>query len=282
GAHAENGDRTDAMAFTPEEEATATQALAHVKPRAMALHAEEILAYRAVPAVANANVRKAKSLLARFRSEIPAALPRIDLDAYDRLEDTALALVAAASDADKVSRDGETQRQIALARGYRARLLPALRALAVNGHVPMKAYDDIAAGSGTRDVANDCVDLAVAFRKYAERIAGKHPITDADVAASEAAGTWLLRNLGTRGVRAPKGGPADAVDLRNRVATLLMRDYDQARIVAHCFLGPRYAEVVPPLMSRFLPRRADAAGPAEPPDTPAPSPLDEQHSGARI
>src|SRR5205823_6565065 len=130
--------------------------------------------------------------LARFRSEMAAALPLLDLTHYDGLEDTALALVAAANDAEKVSSDGEMQKSIVKARELRGRLLPVLHGLAVNGHVPMNVYLDIAAGTGTRDVAKDCVDLPTAFRKYAAALAGKHPVSDADLAASEAVGTWLL------------------------------------------------------------------------------------------
>ena len=63
----------------------------------------------------------------------------------------------------------------------------------------MKVYEDIAAGSGMRDIAQDCMTSPAAFRKYAATLAGKHPVRDEDLAASDAVGTWLLQNLGTKG-----------------------------------------------------------------------------------
>jgi hypothetical protein len=262
-----------AAALTPEEQITATEALARIRPRALALAPSEvILPYRLVPALAVRNIQIAKASLAPFRDQIPEVLPTIDLERYDGIEDTVLALTAAAADADKVSSDGEIVRQLQLARTYRARLLPVLHALAVTGVVPMKAYADIAAGTGPRDTAQDCVDLPAAFRKYASAIRGKHPVTEADLDATAAIGTWLIQHLGTRGARALKPATNDAVDLRNRIATLLVRGYEELSIVAHFFLRDAYLDAAPPLRSRLLGRRASAEPAPAPPPAPAPAP----------
>lgn len=115
------------------------------------------------------------------------------------------------------------------------------------------------------------MDIAVAFRTHAAELEGKHPIPAADLDAAEAVGTWLLRNLKPRGVRPMKGAPADAIDLRNCVATLVVRDYEQGTMVAHWFLGASYLEVAPPLLSRFVPRKATPVeGPTPPATPPAP------------
>ncbi len=262
-------DVTATAALTPEEQISATEALARITPRALALAlGEVILPYRLVPAIAVRNVRIAKAIVLPFRGQIAKVMPTMAVEHLDSIEDTVLALTAAAADADKVSSDGEIVRQLQLARTYRARLLPALHALAASGLVPMKTYADIAAGTGPRDTAQDCIDLPAAFRKYADAVHGKHPVSEADLDASAAVGTWLIQNLGTRGARAFKPVTNDIVDRRNRVATLLIRDYEQLSIVAHFFLGDAYVDVVPPLRSRLLGRRT----PVEPTPAPSPSP----------
>jgi hypothetical protein len=262
---------THDAAPTAAQQLTATEALARIKPRAMALQPQEIRRYRTVPELAMSNVRRMKAALARFRGEMVEALPKLDLTRFDALEVTALALVTAANDADKVANDGEVQEQLAKAQALRGRILPVLHALAVNGHVPMKVYEDIAAGSGTRDVANDCVDLPAAFRNQGGALVGKHPLRDEDLAACEEVGSWLLRNLGTKGARPLRSAPHEAVDLRNRVATLLVNDYAMASVIAHYFLGDGYVAVVPPLRSRAVSRRAPGPAPeATSPEPPSP------------
>lgn len=264
---------THDAALVPAEQVTATEALARVKPRAMALQPEEVRPYRTVPELAMSNVRRMKAALARFRGEMAEALPKLDLTRFDTLDVMALALVTAAHDADKVANDGEVSEQLAKAHALRGRILPVLHGLAVNGHVPMKVYEDIAAGSGTRDLANNCVDLPAAFRTHRGAIAGKHPIRDEDLAACDAVGTWLVRNLGTKGARPLRSAPHEAVDLRNRVATLLVNDYAMASVIAHYFLGDGYAVVAPPLRSRSVPRRAGNPAPvAESSSASGPSP----------
>ncbi len=268
GVAPEGGAELETVALSPADQATATQALERVRPRAMALRPAEVVRYAVIPAVAIVNVRLIRAALASHRADIPLKLPFLDVDNLDGLEDTALGLIAAANIASKVmstASNGEFFKNLAQARELRGRLLPFLQGLAMSKHVPMKVYSDIAAGRGTRDMAQDCVDLAVAFREHALAIAGKHPISDADIDASEVVGTWLLRNLKTRGAHTMKGAIAPEIDLRNRIATILTRDYEDATIVAHYFLREAYLDVAPPLRSR-LARRAVA------PPTPAPSP----------
>jgi hypothetical protein len=257
-----------AAPLTPAEQVSATEALARIKARALALAPTEVIVtYRLNPAICIRNVRIAKAELSPFRGRVTEMTPWLDLAHYDGIEDTSLALAAAAADADKVSSDGELTRQLGIARGYRGRLLPVLHGLAVNGQVPMKDYADIAAGTGPRDAAQDCIDLAATFRKYAGTIGGRHPVSEADLDGAAAVGTWLLQNLGTRGARALRPVQNGVVDLRNRVATLLLHDYEDLSIVAHCFLRERYLELVPPLGSRILGRRT------QPEPTPAPTPV---------
>jgi hypothetical protein len=274
GVDAEGDPELETVALSPAEQITATQALERVRPRAMGLRAGEVGLYRVIPAIAIVNVRLIHAAVAPHRSLIPKVLPFVDVDRYDGLEDTALGLIAAANIASKVvgklTTDGEFHANLGRARELRGRLLPFLQGLAMSGHVPMKVYTDIFAGRGARDAAQDCVDLAVAFRQYASAIAGKHPISDADINASEAVGTWLLRNLKVRGAHTMKAAVGPEVELRNRIATILTRDYEDASIIAHYFLREGYLKVAPPIRSRLM--RRTSVPTTTPTPAPAPSP----------
>jgi hypothetical protein len=246
------------LALTDAERVTATEALERITPRGDGLADHEVIRpFRIVPALAMRNVRNAKVALAPFRPRMAAAMPEIDLDRFDRLEETALAVVQATVNASRVGNDGEVLRRLEEARRLRRTLLAALHALALADLVPMKTYTDILAGSGSRDVAEDCVALPEAFYANAAIIDGKHPVSEAELAACAAAGAWLTLNLGTRGGRRLKR-VVRQIDLRDRVATLLIRDYDDAGVLARYFLRESYDEAVRPLRSHHQPRRRRA------------------------
>jgi hypothetical protein len=144
---------------------------------------------------------------------------------------------------------------MAEARDRRRLLLTVAKGLAAAGLVPEGEVDAIVAGRGNRDVAEDCVSLAELFRRHGSKIAGNHPITGAQIDACAANGSWLLANMRPTNAPSEKAGPPpEAVEKRNRLATLLVRRYEDLRKVTHYFHGDDYEALAPPLMSRRVTR----------------------------
>ncbi len=104
--------------------------------------------------------------------------------------------------------------------------MPVAKGLAANGFLPQAELDPILTGHGQFDTAEDCVSLSTVLRKHEVAIAGKHPLTKAQIDEMAEVGAWLLTHL--RPSDAPSAlpaAPSPMTDDRNRLATLLIRGH---------------------------------------------------------
>ncbi|MDC3957025.1 hypothetical protein [Polyangium jinanense] len=228
---------------------------------AKALPAADILPYRLDPDLALVNVTTCMKVVHDHQAAIPTHLPKIDLASLLALPELALATkYAALIAAQEAPSESQVLAKLSLARDLRVKLLSAAKAIAENGLVPQAEVDAIAAGRGVRDRAEDCVSLASLFRKHAAAISGKHPVTVAQIDEAAEVGSWLVANLRPADAPPkPSTGPTEAVDLRNRFATLLARAHARLQVVAHYFHEDDWEERAPALGSRRLkPKSSDS------------------------
>ncbi|MDI1434294.1 hypothetical protein [Polyangium sorediatum] len=225
---------------------------------AKALPASEVLPYRLDPDLALVNITTGMKVIYDHQAVIPAHLPHIDLASLLALRELAHATKYAALAAEQEApSESLVQAKLSLARDLRGKLLSVAKGLAENGIVPQAEVDAIAAGRGLRDRAEDCVSLASLFRKHAAAISGKQPITDAQINETAEVGSWLVANLRPADAPPkPSTGPTEAVEIRNRFATLLVRAHARLQVVAHYFHEEDWEEHAPALGSRRVKRQS--------------------------
>jgi hypothetical protein len=223
---------------------------------ARSLPAEDVLPYRIDPDLAIINVKSAMAVVEAHRTEMATHLPEISLAELDALPSLALAVKMAALLAEQAA-PAAVSPSAMIAEGWtlRAQLMPVVAALAAIGAIPQHVYDSIAEGKGTRDMAEDCVAISQVFPTYAAEIAGKHGADPAVVARAEVVGSWLLENLRTKHAPRPAGTSGAEVDVRDRMATLLVESYKKLRMVAYYFHQDAFGAHAPPLMSRHVLRK---------------------------
>jgi hypothetical protein len=243
-------------------QAEAAHVYATYLPLAQAIAPEDIIPYRIDASLAVVNVRQAMPVLVAKKDLLAEHLPKVDAALLLALPDIALAMEYAALKADQALPPDSLMRQ-KLAEGWQLRglLLGAARMLAAAGLVKQEEVDQIAEGRGQRDMAQDCIALADLFRKHESSIAGKHPIDSSQIEDAAAVGTWLMANLRTTNALPEKSSaPAPEVDIRDRVGTLLVQQFQVLEKVVHYFYGKNWESLIPSLQSRVVKREAQAGG----------------------
>lgn len=232
-------------------------------PAAQALAPASVLTNRVDPDLAIVNIDTAMHVVAEHANDIPTHFPKLNLAMLLALPELVLAYkYGVLRVTQDVPAESQMAEQLTLARDLRAKLLSSAKSLAENGLVPEAEVAVIAAGSGTRDRAEDCVALAALFRNHAAAIAGKHPITTAMIDQAANVGSWLLANLRPADApKAPSTGPSASVDIRNRLVTLLVNAHNKLQAIAHYFHPTDWEERVPALNSRRAPRKKPEATP---------------------
>lgn len=233
-------------------------------PVAEALPDARVLTTRVDPDLAIVNIETAMHVFIDQKVAILLHFPKVDVPLLEALPEIALALKYAALRAEQaVPAESQVAAKLSEARLVRAKLLSAAKALAENGLIPQAEVTAIAAGSGSRDRAEDCVALAALYRNHAAAIAGKHPITVDLIDQAAAVGSWLLANMRPADApNAPSLGPSPEVDIRNRFATLLIIGHQKLQAIAHYFYPTDWEERVPALGSRKVSRKKPDAAPA--------------------
>ncbi len=195
------------------------------RARAAALPSKEVRGLGGDPALAAHNVGVAIAALAPHRKaigELPAPFSKAALAALPSL---AAAVVHAHAQVDRSS-TGDTKKDLARASAVRALLLNAAVTLADAKALPPAKVATIKKGSGPRDLAQDCVDLAALFRANAAAIKGKTAIGKDTIDEAGALGERLLAALKPKGAKGkPSAEVRAAIDLRDRLWTLLVADY---------------------------------------------------------
>lgn len=232
-------------------------------PAAQALSASSILTNRVDADLAIVNIETAMHVITEHANDIPTHFPKVDPAMLQVLPEIALAYkYSVLRVIQDIPAESQMAEQLGLARDSRAKLLSTAKALAENGLLPEAEVAMIAAGSGTRDRAEDCVALAALFRNHAAAIAGKHPISTAMIDQAASVGSWLLANLRPADApKAPSNGPTKAVDVRNRFVTLLVNGYHMVQAIAHYFHPTDWEDRAPALGSRRAPRKKAEAAP---------------------
>lgn len=232
---------------------------------ARALPTSDVLAFRLDIDLAVVNVNTGIKVIQAHANDIPSHLPKEDLPSLMSLDELAAALKYGALRVEThVPQPSAMRGKMARARELRHQAMPVAKGLAANGALPQAELDPILTGHGQFDTAEDCVSLATLFRKHQATIAGKHPLTTAQIDEMAEVGAWLLTHLRPSDAPAPiREAPSTATDDRNRLATLLIRRYARLQAVAHYFYENDWLDRAPPLGSRSV-----KPTPAAPPVTP--------------
>lgn len=228
-------------------------------PTAQALPASSILATRIDYDLAVVNVETGMHVVIEHANEIALHFPKVDLGALKALQEIALATKYAALRAEQqVPAESQMAAKLSEARTLRAKLLTVAKALAENGLIPHAEVAVIAAGSGSRDRAEDCVALSALFRNHWTAIMGKHPIAVEVIDQAAAVGSWLLANMRPADAPpVPSNGPSPAVEIRNRFVTLLVDGHHKLQAIAHYFHPTDWEERVPALGSRKARKKSE-------------------------
>jgi hypothetical protein len=236
----------------PLEEAA--QAYAKHLPLARALRPDDIVPYRIDAALALANVHLALPLLLAKKDLLAEHLPKVDAALLLALPEIALATQYAAQQAQN-ARPADQLLGPKLAEGWqlRALLLGAARMLASAGLFKQADVDAIAAGRGQRDMAQDCLALAELFHRHESTIAGKHPLDPAQIHEAAAVGSWLVANL------RPPNAPAEENEIRDRMGSLLLQQFQMLEKVIHYFYGKDWESLMPSLQSPLVKRSEESA-----------------------
>ncbi|WP_437662164.1 hypothetical protein [Sorangium sp. So ce1182] len=189
--------------------------------------------------------------LAALRPAIVKQLPEHKIALLDKLELYALAAWYAHLIALPESGAGHAVKPLldeALA--LRAKLLADADALARRGLLDPDAVDDIRAGEGHVDSANDLVALSALFNHSWPEIAGRTEATEDEVRRAGELGPKLLAALGVREL-GPDAAVSDAADRRARAVALFVRAYEQTRrAVTYLRWDEGDAELIAPSLQR--------------------------------
>lgn len=231
--------------------------------QARAIAKKDVIGFRGHPSVAFHNVERGVRAVME-RREMVAQLPGIDVDALADLPNLALAVAYSAAVAERSAGEvpkSEYRQLLSRANTVRRLMLLSLEACAVAGIVPVEDVKPIRAGKGTLDLAGDVVALVALFRKHADVLKNKTPVTAADLSEGSEVGTALLSSVkpkGTPVVKEPRM-PEQAADDRDRLWTLLVQGHAELLRVGSFLFGQESSQHVPALQSRLRGVRKPAA-----------------------
>lgn len=250
--------------------------------RALALEPGAVVSLRVNLGFARRNAFTAATAVLGQRVLIEAKVKKPDFAAVERL-DTLVDSTEAASRALFHIEKSTSSLDQDLARLWplRMQLLSMAEVLAGAGYLPMAAVDAIRAGRGKLDGAKDLVDLADLFAKHARKLVGKMgPITQDDLVEAKQLGKRLVDTIKPVRGRAPR--PADklrddALNLRDRLNTLLLIDYETTWFLGAAAFGSKVDNFVPPLGSGGT--KPPAPAKAKPPKKGADAEPEAEESG---
>jgi len=232
-------------------------------PVAQALDQRGLKAFRGDDSLAYHNVAEGVEAVLAREAQVREALPKVDVEELRALPNLALAVVFAASRVDRGAVPvSERNAKLARARELRDLMLSSAIALAKAGVLPLHAVQKIQKGKGPIDAAQDCVDLAALFIAHAAAVRGKTAVTATQIREASALGTDLLTILKPKAARRTSKAPAEvvsAVEIRDRLWTLLTERHDVLRRVGMWLWGEDVSDHVPLLQSRVVARKKPAA-----------------------
>jgi hypothetical protein len=211
-----------------DEEALAHRVLERVKADLAALPKEHILSINLdVPATV-ATVLGVLPEVQTLREQIAGELPSFDIARFDRLEDYALALsYADARYLGAMQSPDDVELLATQASKLRQKLLTEAKAFVYAGVLREDQLADLQRANGEKSTATDLLLLTDVLLREWPQIEGKTVMTVASLEEASRVARQLLR-----AVEAREQGPArvaQAIELRLRAYTALLRAYDDAR-----------------------------------------------------
>jgi hypothetical protein len=238
-----------------DEEALADQVLERVKADLAALHKDQFLTIDLdIPATVAAVLGVVPDVHS-LREQIVKELPSFDIAQFDKLEDYALALSYAHARYLCVTQSPEDLELLsAQASELREKLVAEAKALVDAGLLSGAPLAELPGGSGYKNTATDLRVLTSLLQAAWARIEDETSMTAASLEEASRLATRLLRVAAARGK-----GPsrvAEAIELRLRAYTALLRAYDDARR-AVTYLRSEFgdADMISPSLRPPRPRR---------------------------
>ena len=199
-----------------------------IQARAQALPKDSVVQLRFDPAVAKQVTNAGIAFVTRHRPALAKDYPGFDLEAFATLPmicDRISALQADIDESRKV-RAFKPRDLISDALEWRRKLMPLADSLAANHKVDADRLARIHAGFGPADNVRDVIALTKLLKSHEaliESVCGEGAFDKANESAEEA---LKAINLGTP----ESDASTEAVDLRDRYATLVERGHDMLRI----------------------------------------------------
>jgi hypothetical protein len=219
--------------------------------------------------IALTNVRRGVASVAPLADKLDKSLPDISVNDLLELPALALALVHADGRVPEAIGAGDIDATLARIGPLREAGLQYLEVVADLGLLPKDRVRAVRAGKGKLDKARDCVDIAGIFREYAAALANKHPFTDAQIDDLAKTGTWLVEAIQPKGAARPAAQRHPASQIRDRFWRLVDERHDKLRTAGVVLFGIKHVdEMVPPLQSRSVTRKAEEAAPTKEAATP--------------
>jgi hypothetical protein len=210
------------------QEVLAKEVLMKLKPEFDALKDSELTTVNLDVPSAVATVLGALPEIREHRPEMQKALPDLNLDRIDNLENYAIALNEAhGSYLAAIEPGSELKAVIDEATALRETFMADAQALVRRGLVDAKQLAEIKGPVGFKNLATDLNLLANVLSASLAQIAGKSAITEAELDRATRLQQRLIRLIGLR----EQGTPtvAEAGVLRQKAFTSLTRAYDSAR-----------------------------------------------------
>lgn len=231
-----------------------------VREGAALSQAEVISMANVEPNLARANVLEGRKNVLAERDALDKAMKKAAWERVERLEVLVSALVPAKSAAPlPKGADPDLAVQVARMWELRGRLLPLIELLASSGLLPEAKVAKIRHGRGSLDGANDLVDITKLLAENEATVRGKlGPITPAELTEASTLGTALglhLRPTSAKRTSKVTQEQRDAEDARNRLFTILSRDYDYTWRLGAVVFGRNVDAKVPAMMSRVAGKR---------------------------
>ncbi len=247
------------------QEKLAADAFARVAPVLAALPVEELTQVNLDLQQATGTILGVLPQLSALREQIVKELPGIDIAEFDKLEDYALALRFAHAayqtatlppdDLSELSDEAVTLRE---------QLLADAKALSLHGLLDPRKLESLKGANGIKNVAQDLQMLSQIMQEAWPQIQGKSATMAEDLQTASRVGTRLTRIVGVR-----EQGPAqvaEATDKRQRVFTLTLRAYEEARSAVQ-YLRRREGDA-----ESIAPNLYTGKGRRRPTDDPPPAP----------
>lgn len=232
----------------------------HVEARALPL--DEVQVPNVDFVLAEAHARAGAMAVLAHRAEVERELPAVDWTAIEAVSDLASELGSAARAARvPPPRPKDLPGLIEEAYALRRVLVTSLEA-AKQAYGLEKTRFWLSAGRGAIAAARDLQSGAAWLAAHPD-ICARLPLRPEQLARADALAAELVPRLRPRGARR-RPERNDAIEIRNRLWTLLVRRYREVRRVAYWIWGDEFDAYAPPLGSRFGARRRRKAKPEEP------------------